>query len=167
MLVAVIGGNLQGIEATYLAQKAGWEVLLIDKNPRAGASLMCDRVLHMTITDSIDPCEFLHQVELIIPAIENNHVLAILKKLSLKTGIPMAFDWEAYAISSSKQRSNQVFKECHISMPEIWPECGFPMVVKPDGGSGSQGVKIIHNEKELISNGLTKETLDRIVDQAY
>jgi len=27
MLVAIIGGNLQGVEGTYLAKKAGWEVL--------------------------------------------------------------------------------------------------------------------------------------------
>jgi heterodisulfide reductase subunit A-like polyferredoxin len=37
MLVAVVGGNLQGVEATYLARKAGWEVILIDKNSNAPA----------------------------------------------------------------------------------------------------------------------------------
>ena len=33
MLVAVIGGNLQGVEATYLAKKAGWDVTVFDKKP--------------------------------------------------------------------------------------------------------------------------------------
>jgi pyrrolysine biosynthesis protein PylC len=30
--VAIIGGNLQGVEAAYLARKAGYQVLVIDKN---------------------------------------------------------------------------------------------------------------------------------------
>jgi len=38
MIVAVVGGKLQGIEATYLAHKAGWDVLLIDTNPAVPAS---------------------------------------------------------------------------------------------------------------------------------
>jgi monoamine oxidase len=29
--VAIIGGNLQGVEAPYLAHKTGWEVLVIDR----------------------------------------------------------------------------------------------------------------------------------------
>ena len=39
MLVAVVGGNLQGIEAAYLAKKAEWQVLTIDRKavvPAAG-----------------------------------------------------------------------------------------------------------------------------------
>ena len=32
MKAVVIGGKLQGVEAAYLAKKAGWEVVLIDKS---------------------------------------------------------------------------------------------------------------------------------------
>lgn len=94
-LVAIIGGNLQGVEATYLAKKAGWQVLLIDKNPQAAASLMCDCFLPLTITTNDDPREILKQVTLIIPALENDKVLRILEKWSLETGIPLAFDMAA------------------------------------------------------------------------
>ncbi|MCP4612510.1 MAG: 3-methylornithine--L-lysine ligase PylC [Planctomycetes bacterium] len=167
MLVAIVGGNLQGVEAAYLAKKAGWEVLLIDKNPQAGASLMCDRFVPLTITTDSDPHKILKQVELIIPAIENNSVLDILNQWSLETGIPLAFDMEAYAISSSKKKSNRIFKEININTLKSWPECGFPIVVKPDGESGSQGVKIIYNEKELTSNFPTKDSLSRMVAQEY
>ena len=66
MQVAIIGGNLQGVEATYLAKKAGWQVLVIDKDPQAGASLMCDRFLPLTITADTDPHEILKDVDLII-----------------------------------------------------------------------------------------------------
>jgi len=167
MLVAIVGGNLQGVEATYLAKKAGWEVLLIDKNPHAAASLMCDRFLSLTITTKRDPHKILKQVELIIPALENHSVLSILKEWSLETGIPLAFDMEGYAISSSKKKSNQLFKEININTPKSWPECAFPIVVKPDEESGSQGVKIIHNEKELTSNFPITNALNQMVAQEY
>ena len=167
MLVAIIGGNLQGLEAAYLAKKAGWQVLLIDKNPKAGASLMCDRFIPLTITAESDPNEILKDVDLIIPALENGSVLAILQKWSLETAIPLAFDMAAYAISSSKKRSNQIFKDIHINAPKSWPECGFPILVKPDSGSGSQGIKIIHNEKELTANFPMKESLGQMVAQEY
>lgn len=162
MQAAIIGGNLQGVEAAYLANKAGWEVLVIDKNPWAGASLMCDRFLPLTITAEIDPHEILKGVDLIIPALENDGVLAILQKWSTEAAIPLAFDMDSYAISSSKKRSDRIFSEIGIDAPKPWPECGFPMVVKPDRESGSRGVKVIHNEKELSVNDLT-----RMVAQEY
>ncbi len=167
MLVAIIGGNLQGVEAAYLAKKAGWQVLLIDKNPQAAASLMCDRFMPLTITTKTDPNKILKQVDLIIPAIENNSVLSILEEWSLATKIPLAFDAEAYTISSSKKKSDQIFKEIKINAPKSWPECDFPIVVKPDGESGSQGVKTIHNEKELALNFPTKNSLRQMVTQEY
>ena len=167
MSVAIIGGNLQGVEATYLAKKAGYKVLLIDKDTQAAASLMCDRFLPLTITAQSDPHEILKQVELIIPALENDNVLGILKEWSLQTAIPLAFDLEAYAISSSKKRSEQLFKEIDINAPKSWPECDFPIIVKPDGESGSRGVKIIHSEKELTANFPTKKDLSRMVAQEY
>jgi pyrrolysine biosynthesis protein PylC len=167
MLVAIIGGNLQGVEAAYLAKKAGWEVLLIDKNPQAGASLMCDRFLPLTITAQSDPHDILKDVDLIIPALENNGVLGILKKWSLETAIPLAFDMEAYSVSSSKKKSDQIFKEIHIGAPKPWPECGFPVVVKPDSESGSRGVKIIHDEKELSSSYPSEDSLSKMVAQEY
>jgi pyrrolysine biosynthesis protein PylC len=167
MLVAIIGGNLQGVEATYLAKKAGWEVLLIDKNPQAGASLMCDRFLPLTITAQSDPHDILKDVDLIIPALENNGVLGILKKWSLETAIPLAFDMEAYSVSSSKKKSDRIFREIHIGAPKPWPECGFPVVVKPDSESGSRGVKIIHDEKELSSSYPSEDSLSKMVAQEY
>ncbi|MHC4911509.1 MAG: 3-methylornithine--L-lysine ligase PylC [Planctomycetota bacterium] len=167
MLVAIIGGNLQGIEATYLAKKAGWEVLLIDKNPQAAASLLCDRFWPLTITAQSNPHEILKGVDLIIPALENDSVLAILEKWSLETATPLAFDMEAYAISSSKKRSNQIFEDININAPKSWPECNFPIVVKPDGESGSRGARIIHNEKELTANFPMKNALNQMVAQEY
>ena len=128
---------------------------------------MCDRFLPLMITTDNDPHEILKDVDLIIPALENDSVLTILEKWSLETSIPLAFDMDAYAISSSKKRSDQIFNEIGIDVPKSWPECDFPIVVKPDGESGSRGVKIIHNEKELALNFPTEDSLSRMITQEY
>ena len=38
MKVAIVGGKLQGTEAVYLAKLAGFESILIDRNPEVPAS---------------------------------------------------------------------------------------------------------------------------------
>ena len=167
MLVAIIGGNLQGVEATYLAQKAGWEVLVIDKNPQAGAALMCDRFLCLTIKTTHDLDRLPREVELVIPALENNDVLEILTEWSSDRGVPLAFDLRAYALTSSKQRSNQIFRELGLRLPRPWPDCDFPIVVKPDGESGSRGVQVMRNREELMSNFPAEHSLRGMVVQEY
>ena len=167
MRVAIIGGKLQGVEATYLAKKAGWDVLLIDKDPEAPAALMCDRFRVMTVTSGCDPKEILQEVDLIVPAAEDHEVMAVLKRWALETAIPLAIDMEAYALSSSKKASDQIFKALKINTPDPWPGCGFPVTVKPDGGSGSQGVRVLHNEKELAAQFPSRDSLDQMVVQAY
>jgi pyrrolysine biosynthesis protein PylC len=149
MLIAVVGGKLQGVEATYLAHKAGWQVQLIDINPAVPASGLCDFFVPMDITDEgwLDPV--LKDVDMIIPALENREVLDTLFRGCCAAGIPLAFDVDAYAVSSSKPESNRLFKRVGIPMPAPWPECGFPVVAKPGSGSGSEEVRIFHNQQQL------------------
>jgi|GEM_PF-91787 len=149
MLVAVIGGKLQGIEATYLAHKTGWEVLLIDTNPAVPASGLCDFFVPMDITDEgwLDPV--LKDVDLIIPATENRKVLNTLSKGCRDAAIPFAYDAHAYAISSSKLKSNRLFDRIGVPVPVPWPDCGFPAAAKPSSGSGSKGVQIFYNQQQL------------------
>lgn len=45
MRIAVIGGKLQGVEVVYLALKAGFKTLVIDKDPHVPASKICDQFL--------------------------------------------------------------------------------------------------------------------------
>ncbi len=58
--IAVVGGKLQGTEAVYLAQKAGFKILLIDKNPSTPAVGLCDGFMaHAVIKAArIDDYEF-------------------------------------------------------------------------------------------------------------
>jgi pyrrolysine biosynthesis protein PylC len=167
MLVAVIGGNLQGVEATYLAQRAGWEVLLIDKVADVPASGLCDQFIQFDVASTADIGDLLRGVGLIFPALEDHDALTSLKKCADLTGIPMAFDPDAYAISSSKRRSDQLFARIGVPAPKPWPGCGFPVVVKPDHASGSAGVQVIRCARDLMAAFPRKEMAGRRVMQAY
>ena len=149
MLVAVTGGNLQGVEAAYLSQKAGWDVLVMDRKPMVPATGLCQSFTQLDVTSEKDLAQALNGVDLVIPALENDAALACLDRVTRNNGIPFAFDPAAYAISSSKIKSDQLFKQIGAPAPAPWPICEFPVVAKPDQGSGSQGVMVFHEIKEL------------------
>lgn len=149
MLVAVVGGKLQGVEAAYLAHKAGWEVLLLDRKKHVPASGLCDRFVQVDVTRSYDPGPLLDGVDFILPALENDAALSALRKWSDATGVPLAFDPAAYAVSSSKHESDRLFAELGLPAPLSWPGCAFPVIIKPDSESGSHGVKVVHTPGKL------------------
>jgi pyrrolysine biosynthesis protein PylC len=159
MLIAIIGGKLQGVEALYLAGKAGYKTLLIDKNPDATATRLCDQFLKFRFSlDQPIPADC-PPIDLILPAIEDNTVLAALKIWSEKANIPLAFDPDAYRLSSSKLMSDELFRKLKLPAPFPWPICSFPVVVKPDQESGSQGVEILCDQESLnhyLSGSRTK-----------
>jgi pyrrolysine biosynthesis protein PylC len=142
MLVAVVGGNLQGVEATYLAKKAGWEVILIDRRSVVPASGLCDRFIRLDVTGQEDLSKILGDVDLIIPALENLSALSTLDQWTREKGIAFVFDPKAYLVSSSKTKSNRLFGRIGIPIPLPWPECEYPVVAKPNVGSGSREVMI-------------------------
>ena len=149
MLVAVAGGNLQGVEAAYLSQKAGWDVLVIDRKTIVPATGLCQTFVQLDVTSEKDLAQVLSGVDLVIPALEKDAPLACLDRVTRNNGIPFTFDPAAYAVSSSKIKSEQLFKQIGVPTPARWPKCKFPVVAKPDQGSGSQGVKVFHDIKEL------------------
>ena len=149
MLVAVVGGNLQGVEAAYLAAKAGWEVVVIDRKPMVPASGICDRFVQSDVSVEDNLEGLFNGVDLIIPALENETALACLNEFTLTAGLPFAFDLNAYLISSSKLKSDQLFARINVPAPRPWPECNFPVVAKPSVGSGSQGVTILDNSEAV------------------
>jgi len=149
VLVAVVGGNLQGIEAAYLAKKAGWQVLVIDRKAVVPAAGLCDRFNQVNITTQRDLERALKGVDLVIPALESPDALACLQRWSLNSEIPFVFDPVAYSLSSSKIKSDQLFAQIGVPTPLPWPECGFPVLAKPSLGSGSQKVAVFHNSENL------------------
>ncbi|SHI92591.1 pyrrolysine biosynthesis protein PylC [Dethiosulfatibacter aminovorans DSM 17477] len=148
--LAIIGGKLQGVEAAYLAGKAGIRTMLVDKNPYAPARNLCDEFLCMDVLEMDEMLiERLKEADIVLPAIENCDVLEKLRCLSEEEEIIMAFDFEAFAVTASKKSSDRLFHKYDIPSPKYYPHCKAPYIVKPSSGSGSSGVKFVGNEIEL------------------
>ncbi len=145
MLVGVVGGKLQGVEAAYLAHKAGWEVRLVDRRSRVPASDLCDSFVQVDVTVEKNLDGALGDVDFIIPALEDDGALASLTHWSRKNGVPLAFDPQAYAVSSSKLKSAAMFQKIGLPIPVAWPRCSFPVLAKPGRGSGSKGIRIFQD----------------------
>jgi len=151
LLVGIIGGKLQGVEAAYLARKAGWEVRVIDRKPVVPASGLGHSFAQADVTLENNLADVLGDVDLIIPALEDDGALRSLTRWSRKTGIPLAFDPQAYAVSSSKVKSVELFKKIGLPLPVAWPQCSFPVLAKPVRGSGSKGVRVFQDRDSMIS----------------
>jgi 3-methylornithine--L-lysine ligase len=149
LLVAVFGGKLQGVEATYLAHKAGWEVSVVDKNDQVPASGLCDSFVQADVTSGQDLSRVLTDVDLVIPALEDDDALRCLTRWCRDAVVPFAFDPDAYAVSSSKLKSAELFSQSGLPVPLPWPDCGFPVLAKPSRGSGSEAVEIFHDVDAL------------------
>ena len=150
MLVGIVGGKLQGIEAAYLARKAGWEVRVIDKKPDVPASGLGHSSVQVDVTLENNLADVLGDVDLIIPALEDDGALRSLTRWSRKAGIALAFDPQAYAVSSSKVKSVELFKKIGLPFPVAWPHCSFPVLAKPVRGSGSKGVRVFADRDSMV-----------------
>lgn len=148
MKVAVAGGKLQGVEAAYLAHEAGWEVALIDKNPRAPAAGLCDvfHLLDITKDDGALRKAFCG-TDLVVPALEDAEALRSLERAAALEGIPIAYDPAAYSVSSSKKKSDSLFAECSVPVPRPGPG-PLPLIAKPSCSSGSDGVTKLSTPEE-------------------
>ena len=149
MKIAIIGGKLQGVEAAYLAGKAGWHTTVIDRNPDAPAKGLCNEFIQTEIRLPKQLNSMFGSFDLVMPALENDVVLDALRKHVPQTTRPVLFDFDAYALTSSKADSNRLFMDMQLPLPAPYPDCGFPVIVKPNRASGSQGVRIIHDAIQL------------------
>jgi pyrrolysine biosynthesis protein PylC len=145
MRLAVVGGGLQGTEAVYLAGKAGWEVRLLDRREEVPARALAQEFVRCDASDPSAMDRVLRGVDLVLPALEDTPVLENLARWAAASGVPLAFDLAAYAISSSKLVSNRLFRRMGLELPREGPACGLPLLVKPDGLSGSRGVQVFRD----------------------
>ena len=146
MLVAIAGGRLQGVEAAYLAQKAGWKTLVIDKDPAPPAQGLCDAFIQYDFLggDSGSGPDIpgnLPPIDLVFPALEDLAALEYIRAWAEQIDVPLAFDLSAFSLSCSKQASDRLFKSLNLPGPGYWPDCTFPIITKPDNASGSKGVR--------------------------
>jgi pyrrolysine biosynthesis protein PylC len=149
MKVAIVGGALQGMESVYLSKKAGFETFVIDRRAEAPAIRLSDDHAVLDPMSETKKAERLFgDCDKVLPACENEDLLRLLDRMLGKSG-KLLFDIDSYLLSSSKTRSNAVMEKAGIPLPGKWPECGFPVVVKPSSQSGSIGVTVANSEKEM------------------
>ncbi|HWQ41142.1 MAG TPA: 3-methylornithine--L-lysine ligase PylC [Desulfosporosinus sp.] len=165
MRVAIVGGKLQGVEAVYLAKKAGWEVVLVDKKYEVPAAELCDQFYSLDVTKVVEWLRLLRGIDLIIPALENQEALDSLVRTAKYAGVPLVFDRDAYEVSSSKIRSNALFAEGGVPAPIPWPGCGFPIIVKPSDASGSEGVIKLNSALEFQRLLAEKDLTDWVIEE--
>jgi len=146
--LAIIGGKLQGTEACYLAKKAGYFSILIDKNENPPAKGMCDRFVHADVIKKDKALiTLLKSVDFVLPALENDDVLSALHQLRGELNI--AFDFDAYALTSSKKKSDLLFRKNEIPSPVYYPDGTAPYIAKPVYGSGSFGVRLLDTATDV------------------
>jgi len=148
----VVGGKLQGTEAVYLAAKAGWETVLVDRREAPPAAGLADRhVVTDIVADETRSRALVTACDAVLPACEELTTLEWLAERVPAWGVPLLFDLDAYRVSASKLASQRLFAELNVPRPLPWPSCGFPAVVKPDSASGSEGVSMVEDDAELAA----------------
>ena len=167
MLVAVMGGRLQGVEAVYLAQKAGWQVVLVDRDNDAPAAGMCEKFLKIDFLEKDKLLGLFREVQFVIPAMENRAALENINQCALEAGVETFYDPETYALSSSKIKSDRLFAEIGLPVPKPWPGCGFPVTLKPSGASGSENVYKVDNLRDFNELIMKLGDSDEWVKQEY
>ncbi|MDF3001085.1 MAG: pylC [Bacillota bacterium] len=149
--IAIVGGKLQGTEAAYLTRKAGFTSILIDYNEKSPAIGLCDEFLCCDVTQETEELiAALKGADFVLPANENQDVLEALTGLAIKYCFPLAFDPEAYRISSSKLLSDELIHANDIPAPRYYPGCGGPYIAQPSSMSGSEGVQRLPDQEALI-----------------
>lgn len=152
MKLAVVGGKLQGTEAVYLARKAGYETVLVDRREDPPAAGLADRVVVLDVTgDQAASRAVLGACDAVLPACEDDATLAWLDAHVPAWDVPLLFDLAAYRVTSSKLASNRLAAELGVPGPRPWPGCGLPAVVKPSSASGSEGVAVVDDEVQLAA----------------
>jgi len=152
MRLLVVGGKLQGTEAVYLAAKAGWETVLVDRREAVPAAGLADRhVVADIVADETRARALVTACDAVLPACEELATLEWLAERVPVWDVPLLFDLDAYRVSESKLASQKLFAELDVPRPLPWPSCGFPAVVKPDSASGSEGVSVVEDEGELAA----------------
>lgn len=167
--MAIAGGKLQGVEASFLAQDLGWETIVIDRNPNVPARGLCRSFFQCDmVLDQSTLCEIIRKSDFVVPALENVKALKSLTRCASSVGVPFAYDEKAHFISRSKKRSKRFFEKIGVAMARSWPRCELPVMVKPSNLSGSQGVRKL-TTGEQVSDFLNEQKgrSDRWVMEEY
>lgn len=118
MKIAIIGGKLQGTEAVYLAKKAGFETILIDRDAQVPASGLADRfVCGDAVRRDAQVIAAMKEADFILPCNENDALLDAICQICEEEGLRLAFDPDAYSVTKSKAASDALMHENDIPSP--------------------------------------------------
>jgi len=125
---------------------------VLDRRAEAPAASLADESATVDVAKDPDAARRLMAgCDAVLPANEDMGCLIATDRVCREAGLPLLFDLDAYRLSSSKEDSNRLFRSMGAPAPGDWPSCGFPVVVKPSGMSGSVGVTKAADEAELAS----------------
>lgn len=164
--VCVVGGKLQGLEALYLAEKAGMETTLIDKKKNPLGKNFCGRFICQDVVQyTTELICALEDADFVVPALEDKEALATLVLLASKYDINLVFDASAYEITASKIASDERMRQRGLPAPQYFPEGDFPYIVKPSAMSCSEGVDKILDKKALDAFFQAHQEEDWVVEE--
>ncbi|MDR2456651.1 MAG: 3-methylornithine--L-lysine ligase PylC [Deltaproteobacteria bacterium] len=153
MRLVILGGGLQGVEAAFLAKMAGWETRVVDRKSAPAAKNLAGSFLEADLEKISEASliELARGFDAVLPALEDALVIERLALLSASSKIPtLAIDPRAYAISASKRLSKKVFRKLGLkAAADYEPGAKGPLVVKPDGLSGSRGLLYFENSEAM------------------
>jgi pyrrolysine biosynthesis protein PylC len=138
MTVLIVGGGPIAQQACRLAHAAGITAVVADKDSACPAAQMADRFLCLDVTNQPLP-----SADVILPATEEQAVLDSL------TGCHVLFDHQAWALTSSRLRTDAFLRYHDIPAPEYFPSGSEPYIVKPDRGSFGQGIWVTEDFCEV------------------
>jgi pyrrolysine biosynthesis protein PylC len=170
MKLLCLGAGLQGTEIAYLALKAGWDITLVDRRKHPPASGLAKTLqADLSAMNTYKLAVLCSGYDLIVPAIEDLEILEFLAQARSDEVIPpLAFDIEAYRLSSSKIRSKNFFKNMKLPIAKDWePKDKGPFIAKPSGLSGSRGVRFLSDSLEVKSVFPGPNDLDDMVVEQY
>ncbi|MFP4655172.1 MAG: 3-methylornithine--L-lysine ligase PylC [Methanohalobium sp.] len=162
--LAIIGGKLQGFEVTYLAKKAGINVLLIDKHDCPLIRGLVDEFDCFDVTENPEKLiEISQNVDAILPVNENQVTINFLETTVNALYCPLIFDFDAYRVSNDKKKSKEYFKSIGVPTPMDYP-CRLPCIIKPLCESSSIGVSIIHDYENLDINANELKIIEEFIE---
>ncbi|MDR2405874.1 MAG: 3-methylornithine--L-lysine ligase PylC [Deltaproteobacteria bacterium] len=152
--LGILGGGLQGLEAATLARLEGWDTVLVDRTAQCPAAHLANLFVGMEVKTLQDLDAVFQDVDLMLPANEKLQTLELVSKWEVSGNAPpVAFDLASFKVSRDKLRSKRLFRKLNVPTPkEFDPRAPlFPLIVKPKDKSGSAGVTLINNQRELSS----------------
>lgn len=156
-----IGAGLEQLPAIQLAQQMGLRVIAVDGNPQAIGLTVADRGIVMDIRDMQRVIELAatEQIRCVLP-VPLGAVLTTVGAVNDALGLCGISKRAAY-FCTDKTLTNQCLTTAKLQIPRAntaatadeissaAAEIGFPVVIKPRYGSGSQGVFVARTSAEL------------------